>query len=76
MAWIYKLSERDEKVLEKDMSGQTEKEGVILGLENKWALPSIATGLSFHRGSLSWLLRRSGRTEKQGIFRNSHLLNL
>lgn len=34
MTWIYKLSERDEKVLEKDMSGQTEKEGVVMGLKN------------------------------------------
>lgn len=55
MTWIHKLSEReDEEVLEKDMSGQIQKEGVILGLKDKYGLSSIATGLSFHRGSMNW----------------------
>jgi len=47
MTWIYKPSEKeDEKVFEKDTSGQIE-EGVILCLKCKWILSSIATGLSF-----------------------------
>lgn len=77
MTWIYKRSEKeDEKVLEKDTSGQVEKEGVILGLKGKWVLSSIATHLNFHWGSLNWLFRRNGRTEKDDIFRQFRLLDL
>lgn len=49
MTWIYKWSEKeDEKVLEKDTSGQVEKEGIILGLKGKQVLSSVATCLNFH----------------------------
>lgn len=69
MTWIYKWSEKeDEKVLEKDTSGQVEKEGIILGLKGKQVLSSVATCLNFHWGSLNWLFRRNGRTEKDEIF--------